>query len=312
MDAVKKDGSPVEIRRSLTYRTPLTNDSGGSNMIEKGKTYVVMGLLDADSIAYSIGKSIEQWGGKVIYSVQNERMKKIFFDRSKKLTDKEKSSLDIRFCDVTVDAQVIGFFEGIGQIGGLVHSIAFANPNTCLGDEFHTAAYEDLKQAFHISCVSLATVTQHAYPHMRGAGGSIVALTFESRLAFPYYNWMGVNKAALEATVRALARRHGRDLIRVNAVSSGPVITKASKAIPHFAFISRTWRKSSPLPWDIHGEKSEVAHAATFLLGPYSRKITGQILHVDGGASIMGGDLLPQERQWHYDGSDEYGEHHHM
>lgn len=280
-------------------------------MIEKGKTYVVMGLLDSDSIAYAIGKTITDFGGKVVYTVQNERMKRIFFDRSKKLSQGEKDGMDIQFCDVSIDEEVIKFFDGLGEISGLVHSIAYANPNTCLGEEFHTAAYDDLKQAFQISCVSLAAVTSHAHRHMRG-GGSIVALTFESRKAFPYYNWMGVNKAALEATVRALARRHGREFIRVNAVSSGPVVTKAAKAIPHFAFLSRTWRKSSPLPWDPFGEKQEVANASVFLLGPYAKKITGQVIHVDGGASIMGGDLLPSEREWEYDGSDEYGEHHHL
>ena len=280
-------------------------------MIESGKTYVVMGLLDSDSIAYACGKAIERGGGKVIYTVQNERMKGIFFDRSKKLTDEEKARLDIRFCEVTVEDEVKSFFAGVGPIAGVVHSIAFANPKTCLGQEFHTSAIEDLKTAFHISCVSLATVTRYAYPHMKG-GGSVVALTFESRLAFPYYNWMGVNKAALEATVRALARRHGRDLIRINAVSSGPVMTKAARSIPHFGFSARTWKKSSPLPWDIVGEKDEVANAVAFLIGPYSKKITGQVLHVDGGASIVGGDMLPHERPQVYDGADEYGEHHHL
>jgi enoyl-[acyl-carrier protein] reductase I len=280
-------------------------------MIEQGKTYVVMGLLDSDSIAYAIGKAIERWGGKVIYTVQNERMKRIFFDRSQKLSPEEKAALDIRFCEVTVADEVKNFFAGLGEIAGVVHSIAFANPKTCLGEEFHTDAFNDLSQGFQISAVSLATVVQHAYPHMKH-GGAIVALTFESRFAFPYYNWMGVNKAALEAVVRALARRHGRNHIRINAVSSGPVITKAAKSIPHFAFIARTWKKCSPLPWDIHAEKDEVANAVAFLIGPYSKKITGQVLHVDGGASIVGGEMLPIERAHTYDGADEYGEHHHM
>jgi enoyl ACP reductase len=279
-------------------------------MIEQGKTYIVMGLLDSDSIAYAIGKTIEQHGGKVIFTVQNERMKKIFFDRSKKMTDAEKARSTSSICDVTVEDDLKRFFRQ-GEIAGIVHSIAFANPATCLGSEFHTDAIEDIKQAFHISCVSLASVVRHAYPHMK-RGGSIVALTFESRFAFPYYNWMGVNKAALEATVRALARRHGRDLIRVNAISSGPVATKAAKSIPHFALLARTWRKMSPLPWDVHGEKDEVANAAAFLLGPLSKKITGQVIRVDGGASIMGGELTPDERHHPYDGTDEYGEHHHM
>lgn len=264
-------------------------------MIEKGKQYVVMGLLDQDSIAYAIGKTIQRHGGKVIYTVQNERMKRIFFDRSKQLTREEKDSVDIRFCDILIDEEVIGLFDSIGPIKGLVHSIAFANPNTCLGEEFHTAAYLDLKQAFHISCISLSTVTHHAYPLMQG-GGSIVALTFASQLAFPYYNWMGVNKAALEATVRALARRHGRDLVRVNAISSGPLSTKAAKSIPHFGVMSRTWRKTSPIPWDVVEDRQCVANTAAFLLGTGAAKITGQVIHVDGGASIMGGELQPFER----------------
>ncbi len=273
-------------------------------MIQKDATYVVMGLLDSDSIAYAIGKAIEKWGGKVIFTVQNERMKKIFFDRGSKMTDAEKARLDIRFCDVTVECDVCNFFKTVGPIAGVVHSIAFANPKTCLGEEFHTDAIEDIKLGFHISCISLATVARHAWPHMKD-GGSIVALTFESRVAFPYYNWMGVNKAALEATVRALARRHGKDLIRVNAVSSGPVLTKAAKSIPHFAFLSRHWKKVSPLPWDPTGEKEQVANAAAFLLGPYSQKITGQVIHVDGGASIAGGEMMPHERPHAYVVEDE-------
>lgn len=264
-------------------------------MIERGKTYVVMGLLDQDSIAYAVGSTIEKHGGKVIYTVQSERMKKLFFDRSKALSAAEKARLDIRFCDILIDEEVINLFKDIGPIKGLVHSIAFANPNTCLGEEFHTAAYLDLKQAFHISCISLATVTHHAQPLME-EGGAVVGMTFESRMAFPYYNWMSVNKAALEAVVRALARRHGRDLIRVNAVSAGPLTTKAAKAIPHFAYLARTWRKTSPLPWDPVEDKQSVAEATVFLLGPHARKITGQVIHVDGGASAMGGELQPFER----------------
>ena len=264
-------------------------------MIEKDRTYVVMGLLDADSIAYATGKAIEQFGGKVVYTVQNERLKRIFFDRSDKLSPEEKSSIRIEFCEVTVEDQVRNLFERVGPIAGVVHSIAFANPKTCLGEEFYTSAFDDLKNAFHISCVSLACVTHYAQKQMI-EGGSVVALTFESTKAFPFYNWMGVNKAALEALVRGLARRYGRNLLRINAVSAGPLTTKAAKAIPHFAQLARIWRKVSPIPWDILQDKTEVANAIAFLLGPYSKKITGQVIHVDGGASIVGGDLLPHER----------------
>ena len=264
-------------------------------MIQKDQTYVVMGLLDPDSIAYAIGSTIKAWGGKVVYTVQNERMKRLFFDRSKKLSPEEKGELQIDYCDVTEDEQVEGLFNRIGRIDGVVHSVAFANPKTCLGEEFHTDAYEDLKAGFHISAVSLATVARYAQPHMP-EGGGIVGLTFASQLAFPYYNWMGVNKAALEAVVRGLARRHGRDFIRVNAISAGPLTTKAAGAIPGFNELAATWQRSSPLPWDTLEDKQAVAEATAFLVGPYAKKITGQVLYVDGGASVIGGEMLPFER----------------
>lgn len=265
-------------------------------MIDAGATYVVMGLLDADSIAYAIGKMIESFGGKVIFTVQSERMKKLFFDRSKKLTDEDRANLDIRYCDVTNDEEVKALFDGIeGSIAGLVHSIGFSNPKTCLGEEFHTDAYEDIEKGFRISAVSLATVTRFAYPKMT-EGGGIVTLTFASERAFAYYNWMGVNKAALEALVRGLARRHGKEKIRVNAVSAGPVFTIAAKHIPGFETLGETWAKSSPLNWDPKQAQPEVAGAVAFLLGPYSKQITGQTLYVDGGASIIGGELMPHER----------------
>jgi enoyl-[acyl-carrier protein] reductase I len=264
-------------------------------MIQKDAVYVVMGLLDADSIAYAIGQEIRRWGGQVIYTVQNERLKRIFFDRSDKLTAEEKAALRIEFCDVTQAAEVRDLFARLGPLAGVVHSIAFANPKTCLGEDLFTDAVEDLKSAFHISCASLATVAHYALPQLKN-GGSIIALSFESRKAFPFYNWMGVNKAALEALVRALARQYGHHLVRVNAISAGPLTTKAAKSIPHFAHLARVWRKMSPLPWDTVEDKAEVAHAAAFLLGPLSKKITGQVLYVDGGVSVVGGDLLPAER----------------
>ena len=265
-------------------------------MIEAGKTYLVMGLLDPNSIAYYAGELIEKLGGKVIYTVQNERMKKIFLDRALKKEDQEKlESLDVKFCDVTVEEEVKQLFEDLGEVAGIMHSIAFANPKTCLGEEFHTSAFDDLKLGFHISCVSLATVAQYAQPAMKDGGG-IVAMTFESQKAFPYYNWLGVNKAALEGLCRALARRHGKDEIRINSVSAGPLETKAAGSIPGFKELGETWDKMSPLKWDRVEDKQEVANAVVFLMGNMSKKITGQVLYVDGGASVMGSEMLDHER----------------
>jgi enoyl ACP reductase len=264
-------------------------------MIESGSTYVVMGLLNTDSIAYAAGKMIEEMGGNVIYSVQSERMKRIFFDRSKDLTDEQKAAMRFEYCDVTVEDEVRDLFAKTGPIDGVLHSIGFANPKTCLGEKMYTSAFEDIKQGFHISCASLATVSNFALDQMK-EGGSIVTLSFESQVAFPYYNWMGVNKAALEALVRALAREYGRKYVRVNAISAGPLATKAATSIPHFGHLSEIWEKISSLPWDAVNDKKEVANAVVFMLGQYSKKITGQTIYVDGGANIMGGELLPHEK----------------
>lgn len=263
-------------------------------MIEKGKTYLVMGLLDQHSIAYAIGRTLQHQGGRVVYAMQNEVLKRRFWDADKTLPDAEKNALECRFCDVAKAEDVKALFDGLGPVAGVVHSIGYANPKTCLGPEFHTDAIHDILKSYHISAVSLSTVARYAIPHMQGGGG-IVSLTFDTSHVYPLYNWMGVHKAALEAVTRALARRHGHDLIRVNAISAGPLVTTAASKIPDFERIGRIWRDTSPIPWDPIADKQAVADAAAFLLSPLSRKITGQVLVVDGGAAIMGGPLTKEE-----------------
>lgn len=264
-------------------------------MIEKDRTYVVMGLLDRNSIAYAIGRTISALGGRVIYTVQSEVLKRRYLDSDHSLPPGEKDSLRIRFCDVSVDEEVMEVFADVGPVAGVVHSIAYANPATCLGEEFHTEAVDDVTKSYHVSCVSLATVTRHAAAAMPD-GGAVVALSFDSHRAYALYNWMGVHKAALEALVRALARRHGRDGIRVNAVSAGPLATTASSRIPGFSHLTRIWEEEAPLRWDPHEDKQAVANAVVFLLGPGSSRITGQVLTVDGGVSISGGPILDFEK----------------
>lgn len=266
-------------------------------MIKQNGTYVVMGILNTDSIAYASGKLIEKLGGNVIWTAQNERMKKIFFDRGcKDLTEEEKNKMKFYYCDVTKDDEVKELFSNIENLDGVLHSIAYANPKTCLGgEELYTESTEDILQGFHISAASLATVAHYAVPKMID-GGSIVTLSFEGQRPFPYYNWMGVNKAALEAVVKSLARNYGKNKIRVNAVSAGPLTTKAASSIPYFDHLSKTWDQISPLPWDTIEDKKEVANAVVFLIGEFAKKITGQTLFVDGGANFIGGTLMDYEK----------------
>jgi enoyl-[acyl-carrier protein] reductase I len=127
-------------------------------------------------------------------------------------------------------------------------------------------------------------------PLMEDRGGSVVALDFDARVAWPIYDWMGVAKAGLEAITRYLARDLGPSGIRVNLVSAGPLRTMAGKGIPGFDAITESWARRAPLGWDV-GDATPVAGAIAFLLSDLAAGITGELLHVDGGFHAMGTDL---------------------
>lgn len=265
-------------------------------MIERGKTYVVMGLLDTDSIAWFVGQTIKALGGRVVYTIQNEYIKALCLDANDKLTPEERAGIEYRFCDVMQDDQVEAVFRDLGPVAGILHSLAYANPRLLLGENPHTTNYKEIMKSFHISCVSLATVVRCALPNLKAEGGSVLTMSFDAKNAYAHYNWMSVNKAGLEALMRVLARYHGKDGIRVNAISAGPLQTMAASKIPAFNDNATLWEKSSPIGWDLNTGRQDVANMAAFLLGPNSRRITGQTIFVDGGSSAVRGDLFDYER----------------
>ena len=144
----------------------------------------------------------------------------------------------------------------------------------------------NLERAFTVSAASLPALVHAASP-LLDRGGSIVTLTFDSARVWPGYGWMGPLKAALEAGVRSLAVELGGRGVRVNAISSGPLSTTAAGAIPDFETLSRRWSETAPLGWDT-GNATAVARSAVALLSTWMPATTGQTIHVDGGACVVG------------------------
>jgi meromycolic acid enoyl-[acyl-carrier protein] reductase len=124
----------------------------------------------------------------------------------------------------------------------------------------------------------------------------VVTLDFDGRVAWPVYDWMGVCKAALESVTRYLARDLGPRRIRVNAVSAGPLRTMAARGIPGFELFAGIWAKRAPLGWDVT-DATSVARTVLWLLSDWSRGVTGELIHVDGGFHAMGSDLVPADQQ---------------
>ena len=147
---------------------------------------------------------------------------------------------------------------GDATLDGVVHSIAYGNPETLLGGNFLDGPWEDVAQAVQVSAYSLKSLAVACQPLMP-AGGSIVGLTFDATVAWPAYDWMGVAKAGLESCSRYLARDLGPQGIRVNLVSAGPLRTLAAKAIPGFGDLEDMWKTRAPLGWDNSDHRADRA-----------------------------------------------------
>jgi meromycolic acid enoyl-[acyl-carrier-protein] reductase len=253
--------------------------------ILEGKNILVAGVTLDTSIAFHVARIAQAEGANVIVSN---------FGRAMSLTGRVIKKLDpvppLLEVDVTNSEHLAGLADNIGQhvdrLDGVVHSLAFANPETALGGKFLTTPYGDVSTAMHVSAYSFSSLTMAVKPLLANPA-SVVGLTFDATISWPVYDWMGVAKAALESTSRYLARYLGPDGIRVNLVAAGPLQTLAKKAIGGADEFNNVWATRAPIGWDPK-DQTPTAKAVVALLSDWFPATTGEIVHVDGGVHAMG------------------------
>lgn len=256
------------------------------NLSLEGRTYVIMGVANKRSIAWGIARSLHKAGARLIFTYAGERLEKNVRELVETLETNDSLILP---CDVTNDQEIKETFakikEEVGVIHGLAHCIAFANTDELKGEYLNTTR-EGFLLAHNISSYSLTAVVKEARPLMT-EGGSIVTLTYlGGERVVKNYNVMGVAKASLDASVKYLANDLGKDNIRVNAISAGPIRTLAAKGVSDFNSILKEIEEKAPLRRTTTQE--EVGDTALFLMSDLSRGITGEIIHVDSGFHILG------------------------
>jgi enoyl-[acyl-carrier protein] reductase I len=250
----------------------------------QGRTAAVFGVANKRSIAWAIAQQMQQAGAQLAITYQNERLKQEAADLIAELPNAQAFQ-----CDVSRDEEIAQLFEQLkdryGKLDELVHSIAYA-PAEDLKGEFADTSREGFRVALDTSAYSLVALARAARPLMT-EGGSIMTMTYYgSERVIPRYNVMGVAKAALEASVRYLAYDLGKNNIRVNAISAGPIKTLASRGISGFGEMLKEQAERAPLKRNV--DVKEVAATAVFLASDAGSGITGETIYVDCGYNIMG------------------------
>ena len=249
-----------------------------------GKRGIVLGLANKRSIAWGIAKACADAGAQVALTWQGEALKK----RVEPLC-KELGGLLAGHCDVTEPDTIDAVFSRVekewGKIDFMVHAIGFSDKDELSGRYIDTTA-DNFRMTMDISVYSFTAIAQRAEKLMSD-GGSMLTLTYYgAEKVMPNYNVMGVAKAALEASVRYMAVDLGKQNIRVNAVSAGPIKTLAASGIGDFRYILKWNEYNSPLHRTVTIE--EVGDASLYLLSDLSRAVTGEVHHVDSGYHTVG------------------------
>ena len=243
-----------------------------------------MGLANDKSIAWGIAKSCADAGAELAFSFQGDALKKRVVPLAASL-----GSDMVLPCDVgdmnSVDALFVSLEEKWGKLDFIVHAIGFSDKNELRGRYVDTSR-ENFLNSMDISVYSFTAVVNRA-EKMMNAGGSCLTLTYYgAERVMPHYNVMGLCKAALEASVRYLAEDLGKDGIRVNAISAGPIKTLAASGIGDFRYILKWNELNSPLRRTVTIE--DVGKSAVYLLSDLSSGTTGEVLHVDSGYHVVG------------------------
>ncbi len=250
----------------------------------ENKVGMIFGVANQRSIAWACAQACVEKGARLAFTYQGERLK----ENVEKLTANLDGALVVP-CDVTNQAEVDAAFQTVekqfGKLDFLIHSIAFA-PKEALEGEFLMTSREAFVTALEISAFSLPQLARAAAPLMKD-GGSIVTMTYYgAEKVVQNYNVMGVAKSALEASVRYLAEDLGKQNIRVNAVSAGPINTLSARGVKNMGAMLRHIAEKSPLRRNV--EAREVGNTALFLVSDLASAITGETIYVDCGFNIIG------------------------
>ncbi len=255
-----------------------------SSQLMTGKRGLIMGLANDKSIAWGIAKACADAGAELAFSYQGDALKK----RVDPLAAQLGSEIVLP-CDVSDEASVDALFAALeekwGKLDFVVHAIGFSDKNELRGRYVDTSR-ENFAMTMDISVYSFTSVMKRA-EKMMSEGGSALTLTYYgAEQVMPHYNVMGVAKAALEASVKYLAEDLGKDGIRVNAISAGPIKTLAASGIGDFRYIMKWNEHNSPLRRNVTTE--DVGKSALYLLSDLGSGVTGENLHVDAGYHVVG------------------------
>ena len=255
-----------------------------SNQLMKGKRGLIMGLANDKSIAWGIAKACADAGAELAFSYQGEALMK----RVGPLAAQLGSDIVLP-CDVSDEASVDALFGALGErwdnLDFIVHAIGFSDKNELRGRYVDTSK-ANFTMTMDISVYSFTSVMQRAEKMMNNGGSAITLTYYGAERIMPHYNVMGVAKAALEASVRYLAEDLGKDGIRVNAISAGPIKTLAASGIGDFRYIMKWNEYNAPLRRNVTIE--DVGKSALYLLSDLGTGVTGETHHVDAGYHVVG------------------------